>query len=231
MDVQDVMKQLEAAGSEQTRKTYRRHGVVGEMYGVSYAVLNALKKKIKKDNELAKALWASGIHDARVLATMIADPVQLDEATLAAWACDARDKALTGAYAGLAAATPIARRCVENWTDSEDEYQSSMGWQILSHLAANDAGLPDTFFLPYLETIRRDIHTRQNNVRSSMNNTLIGIGVRNAALEEKALEVAGHIGKVEVDHGDTACKTPDAADYIRKTLAHRRERAAKATAA
>jgi 3-methyladenine DNA glycosylase AlkD len=231
MDVQDVLKELEMAGSEQTRKTYRRHGIVGEMYGVSYAVLNTLKKKIKKDNALAKALWTSGNHDARILAMMIADPVGLDESTLAAWACDVRYPALAGAYAGLAAATPIAHRCVEAWTNSDDEFQSSTGWQILSHLAANDASLPDTFFLPYLETIRRDIHTRKNRVRHSMNGTLIGIGVRNAALLVKALEVAGHIGKVEVDHGDTDCKTPDAAGYICKTVAHRQERAAKATAA
>jgi hypothetical protein len=49
-----------------------------------------------------------------------------------------------------------------------------------------------------------------------MNNALIAIGTRNAKVEKKALEAAKMIGKVEVDHGETGCKTPDAAEYIKK---------------
>ena len=48
------------------------------------------------------------------------------------------------------------------------------------------------------------------------------IGIRSPALTERALQVAGKIGKVEVNHGETGCKTPDAAAYIRKTLAWRK---------
>jgi hypothetical protein len=58
-----------------------------------------------------------------------------------------------------------------------------------------------------------------------MNLTVICIGIRNAALRKLALASAKRIGKVEVDHGDTNCKTPDAAAYIKKTIAHQREMA------
>ncbi len=61
-----------------------------------------------------------------------------------------------------------------------------------------------------------------------MNNALINIGVRNPALEKKADAAAKRMGTVEVDHGETSCKTPDAAAYIKKTLAHRRKKANKA---
>ena len=64
-----------------------------------------------------------------------------------------------------------------------------------------------------------------------MNNALINIGVRNSALEKKAVAAAKRIGKVVVDHGETGCKTPDAASYIAKTLAHRRKKAKKARTA
>ena len=63
-----------------------------------------------------------------------------------------------------------------------------------------------------------------------MNNALIAFGVRNPALEKKAMAVAQAIGKVEVDHGDTSCQTPDAAAYIKKTLERRRQKAVKANA-
>ena len=59
-----------------------------------------------------------------------------------------------------------------------------------------------------------------------MNSALIAIGVRNAILEQKALSAADRIGKVLVDHGETDCKTPDAAAYIRKTLQRKQQRSA-----
>ena len=230
MTKDEALKILEAAGSAQTRKTYARHGIGPNMFGVSYAVLGKLEKQIKCNHPLACQLWATGNHDARVLATMIADPAQADEALLDRWVRDLDNSAIVGAFASLAARTPLARAKAAAWANAAVERISGAGWIILSFLANEDASLPDTFFEPWLETIRRDIHSRKNRVRHAMNNALIAFGVRNPALEKKALAVAKAIGKVEVDHGDTSCQTPDAAAYIKKTLAHRREKAAKAQA-
>jgi hypothetical protein len=49
---------------------------------------------------------------------------------------------------------------------------------------------------------------------------VIAIGCRSPALRKAALAAAKRIGKVDVDQGDTACKTPDAAGYIEKCWAH-----------
>ena len=51
-----VLNELQALGSEQTRKIMRRHGVAGTLYGVSYANFNVLKKRIKIDQMLACGL-------------------------------------------------------------------------------------------------------------------------------------------------------------------------------
>jgi len=59
-----------------------------------------------------------------------------------------------------------------------------------------------------------------------MNNTLIAIGARGGMLEQKALDAAAAVGTVEIDHGETNCKTPDAAAYIQKTLQRRRAKQA-----
>ena len=71
-----------------------------------------------------------------------------------------------------------------------------------------------------LGTIEAKIHKAKNRTRYSMNSALIGIGAYNAKLRKRALQVAKNIGTVEVDHGETGCKTPDAAAYIAKTVAH-----------
>lgn len=82
-------------------------------------------------------------------------------------------------------------------------------------MAAND--LPDAYFEKYLGIIEQSIHQRKNRTREAMNNALIAIGIRNQALRQQALAVAANIGPVAVDHGDTACQTPDIVSYIQKT--------------
>jgi 3-methyladenine DNA glycosylase AlkD len=228
MELGETMARLEAAGSAQTRKTYGRHGVRGPMFGVSYAELGKLKKQIKQDHALAEALWETGNHDARVLATMVADPRKADAALLSRWSAALCDKAITDAFINLAAAAPDAQAHVIRWLDADHEWQEHAGWGVLSQLANRAPALPDSFFLPYLERIEREIHGAKNWVRYAMNFTLIAIGSRSDALEQVATAAALRIGKVQVDHGETNCKTPEAVAYIRKTREHQAARAAKA---
>jgi 3-methyladenine DNA glycosylase AlkD len=196
---------------------------VGEnQYGVSYASLGKLKKRLKVDHALALALWASGNHDARVLATMVADPQRADAELLDTWAGDLDCYPLADALSDLAARTPPAREVAETWMRSEDEWVGYAGWTTLARLAGRSADLSDEYLEGWLDTIERDIHDRRNYARHAMNNALIAIGVRNDRLEEKALAAAARIGTVQVDHGETSCTTPDAVAYVRKTAARRR---------
>jgi 3-methyladenine DNA glycosylase AlkD len=228
MNDKEILDELESLGNEQTRNTYKRHGVSGKQFGVSFAHLGKLQKKLKTDHELAGKLWSSGIHDAQILATMIADPAQMTVKEIDTWAGSLSNYVLTDALAGLVSKTRFAAEKAERWIKSKDELLASAGWQIVRLLAQRDSSLPDSFFSPYLQTIQANIKSSQNRVRHAMNGAVIGIGVRNSKLEKKALAVAAAIGKVEVDHGDTGCKTPDAASYIRKTLARKQAKVAKA---
>ena len=229
MNVNEVMQLLESFGSEQTRKTYARHGVTGAMFGVSYANLGALKKKIKTDHNLARELWATGNYDARTLAMMIADPAQITTKDLDSWVKDLNNYPIADAFAKLAAQTEHARKKAEKWRNAKDEWTATAGWGMLAHLV-EDQQIPDSDFESYIEEIEQQIHTRPNRVRHTMNMALVNIGLRNPALQQKAIAASKRIGKVEVDHGDTNCKTPDVAEYIQKTLAHREKQRAKAKA-
>lgn len=224
MNCQETLRQLESLGTEQNRKVYRRHGVSANLFGVSYAHQHKLAKAIKRNHPLALELWGSSNHDARVLATLIADPAQGDDPLLDEWVSDLDSYVLTDAFAGFVGKTDRARDKAEQWRQSAEEWPGRAGWHLVSHLAMQDTDLPDAYFLARLEDIEREIHTRKNRVRDAMNNALIAIGIRNAALEGPALAAAASIGKVVVDHGQTSCKTPDAAAYIQRTLARRRQK-------
>src|SRR5512139_2487656 len=93
MTYQEAMEQLGKAGTEQNRKVFRKRGVKTEQFGVSFAELDRLAKQIGKDKDLdrealAEQLWESGNHDARLLATKIADPAKIQSGTVDRWVKD-----------------------------------------------------------------------------------------------------------------------------------------------
>lgn len=228
MTTRDVLKKLEEMGTAQNRKVYARHGVGEAQYGVSFANLRALGKKIKTDHPLARELWASGNHDARVLATMVADPQALGARDLDDWSRELDNYVITDAFAGMVSRSPQALTKMEKWSRAKGEWVGRAGYHLLAQIALKDATLPDAFFERHIATIETSIHTRKNRVRDAMNGALIAIGMRGPGLEKMAIAAAKRIGKVDVDHGETGCKTPDAADYIRRAVARRKKKKAKA---
>lgn len=226
MTLDQALQHLEAAGSAQTRKTYARHGAGPKMFGVSFSFLGKLTKQIKRDHPLALDLWASGWLDARLLATMIADPQQATAKLLDAWVAECDNRGIAGALSNFAASTALAEAVAAKWCADAREFVAVAGWDVVARMAMNST-LPDTKFAGLLKTIERDIHGAQNCVRYAMNGALIALGVRNDKLEKLAVAAAKRIGTVDVDHGDTSCKTPDAVADIAKTKAHRAKKAGR----
>jgi 3-methyladenine DNA glycosylase AlkD len=227
MTIDEAMAALEQAGTAQNRKVYARHGVGEKMFGVSYAVLGKLKKAIKTDHQLAKGLWSTGNHDAQVLATMVADPQAMTSKQIDDWIKGVDDPPLAGAFAGVVAKTRFAARKATRWCQSRNELIGCTGWTTVSFLTTEYDPKDDDYFRPFLETIENDIHGCQNRVREAMNRTLIAIGCRSPALRKEAERVAKAVGKVDIDHGETGCRTPDAAAYIKKTWDQRKVKARK----
>lgn len=223
MTTQDVLHNLEAHGTAQNRKVYARHGASNHI-GVSYAHMKTLKKQIKTNHTLAVDLWQTGVHEARIVATYIADPKKVDDNLLESWLSDVNNYVLADAFSSLAAKSRLSYEKMMRWIRSENEWVGRVGWSLMASHAMKDTSLTDGFFENQIATIEVDIHGRKNRVRDAMNMALIAIGMRNTTLEAQALAAAAHIGKVEVDHGETNCKTPDAAAYIRKANARKKKR-------
>ncbi len=223
MNYTQAMAALQQAGSEKTANTYRRHGVKGEVFGVSFAALAKFKKQIRTNQPLAEELWASGNADARILAAMIADPTKMAETTIEKWLKDADYHVLADYVASAAARTPFAKQLMTRWMKSTQEFVRQAGYAMLASMLKDGLGeITEAECEAFLGTIEREIHGSPNRARQAMNNALIAIGIYRAGLTRPACEAAARIGPVDVDHGDTACKTPDAAAYIAKALARKK---------
>lgn len=225
-DLASVMAFLEEAGTAQNRKVYARHGAAEPMFGVSYKNLGLIRKRIGVDHDLALELWATGNHDARVLALQTAEADAVTPETARRWAGDATNYILAEALGGLCARTRWARTLSDDWRDDPGEWPASIGWFIVACTAENSEVWTPAELRDLVGQIEAEIGGRPNRVRHEMNGALIAVALRDGNLRRSVLAAARRIGPVAVDHGQTGCKTPEVAPYVERTLAHR---AAKST--
>lgn len=222
MTLDEVMADLEAHGSEQTKKTLARHGAREPFFGVKVEHLKTIVKKVKKDHELALALYDTGNSDAMYLAALVCDPAQFTRAQLHRWVKGAYWQMLSCcAVAWAAAESRFGRELALEWMDSKKEQTAAAGWSTYSSLLSikPDDELDLDEIVGLLERVEGGIHAAPNRVRYAMNNFVICVGSFVPTLTAKAKATAKAVGKVTVDVGDTDCKVPDAGPYIDKVIA------------
>lgn len=217
-----AMKALQTAGTAQNRKIYGRHGVKDPSFGVSYANMGKLKKQIGIDRELSVALWKTGNHDARVLACMIGDSDAAGRAELNAAVRKINNYVLADAFTSYVGRGALRLDRALKWKNSRHEFTGQVGWGLIASVALHEGAEVDgAFFRHRLAEIEGGIDSAENRVRHSMNQALIAIGMRGPSLRKSAEAAARRIGVVEVDHGQTSCKTPAALPYLAKAWDHR----------
>ena len=226
MTTQQILKDLKALGDPRAIAIWKRGGMpTDNFFGVNLTKLGAYAKKLKKNHELALELWNSGVHDARLLATMIEEPNKVTVEQIERWVKDADFWDLTDRICkNVVSKTPFALEKMRTWMKSNDEFVKRAGYMVLKELARQkdagqakaDSALSDETLAEHLAVIERDIQTEKNWVKEAMNYALIAIGSRNKPLNRRALDAANRIGKVDVDYGDSSCKAPDAVAYLKK---------------
>lgn len=216
MDYRQVMDQLATWGTDQNRKVYTRHGAKGDMFGVSFGNLRSLAKKLGRNHELAIELWNSGNTDARILACSVFEPEKLSEQDILSHLDKIDYYVLLDEYVyGTLYMSHLSEGMMEMLMNDEREFFGRAGYALATKkaLSKNES---EQFYEDILEKIENNLQTSPNRKKEGMNSTLISIGLVSDSLYEKAKAAAKRIGKVEIDHGDTACRTFDAIEYMDK---------------
>ncbi|MDR3694617.1 DNA alkylation repair protein [Mucilaginibacter sp.] len=222
MTVDEIMADLQSHGSESIKKLLIKHGVKEPFFGVKVEYLKPLQKKIKKDYQLAKDLYATGNADAQYLAGLIADDEKMTRADLQTWAEQALSTNINEyTVPWVAAEGTLGFEMAMEWIDSPQEHIAAAGWATLGNLAAlkEDSELDMDAYRAMLERVVKTIHASPNRVRSKMNSFVISVGSYINPLSQEAIGAANETGAVYVDTSGTACKVPDAVEYINKAIA------------
>ena len=219
MSAKEILEQLKPLGRDSYKKTMLNHGVKEPIFGVKIEDLKKIKKRIKKDYQLALDLYDSGVYDAQYLAGLIADDLKMTKKDLKHWL----EKANCGALCEytvpwVAAESKHGRELALEWIESKRESAAIAGWATLSSLVSikDDAELDLAELKQLLQRVQKTIHQQPDRVRYVMNGFVIAVGSYVKSLTELALKTAEKIGTVKVDMGDTACKVPFAPEYIQK---------------
>jgi len=219
MTLPEVIEELKSHGSDAIKKVLVKHGAREPFFGVKVEHLKKIQKRVKKDYQLALDLYDTGISDAMYLAGLIADDARMTKKDLERWAKEAYWYMLSEyTVPWVAAESQHGHELARKWIDSTKENIAAAGWTTYGCLVAlkEDADLDLAELKKLLLRVEKTIHEQPNRVRRAMNCFIIAVGGYVKSLTGAALQTAAKIGKVTVDMGETACKVPSAAEYIKK---------------
>ncbi len=178
-DLKTILAELKRDGSPQFKADMaKRYGIItkAEVYGTTVATLRAMAKRIGYDHVLAEKLWATGIHDARMLATMVDDPALLTPVQMGRWVKDMDNWGLVDtACFHYWDRSPHAFKQIEKWSKAKDEFVKRAGFALLASCALHKQGT-DEQFLHGLELIEREAADSRNFVKKAVNWALRAIG-------------------------------------------------------
>lgn len=198
MNPASILRRLRSLGSRRNIEGMARFGIRGKkVLGVPKPALDRLARSIGKDHALALGLWATGVHEARILAALIDDPAQTTSAQMEKWVKGFDSWDLCDACCGhLFDRTVFAVRKARSWSRRKREYEKRAGFVLMAGLAVHDKHAPDRLFLSFLPVIRREAGDGRNFVRKAVNWALRQIGKRNHRLNRAAIREARYLVKL-----------------------------------
>ncbi len=199
MDVRQAVDRLRSIGDPKAVEGMARFGIQSSnSFGVSVPKLRTLAREIGHDHQLALKLWETGLHDARLLASMVDDPEQVTIDQMDKWVRDFDSwDVVDGSCGNLFDKTPFAIGKAKEWCKREEEFVKRAGFVLMAELAVHDKQAKDKLFLDFLPLIIAGASDKRNFVKKAVNWALRQIGKRNLKLNKAAVSTALRIQKME----------------------------------
>jgi len=195
--LEHLMDEIKNKGSPDAVAEMSRFGIqTGAALGVPIPQLRKLAKEAGTNHDLAQKLWKTGIHEARILASMIDDPAKVSDEQMEKWAADFDSwDIVDGSCGNLFDKTKFAVSKAHEWSKRKEEYVKRAGFVLMAELAVHDKKASDKIFLDFLPVIIREASDERNFVKKAVNWALRQIGKRNTFLNASAIKTCTEISK------------------------------------
>lgn len=190
-----VMAELRRIAKPAWVLTMKRVGIAGaEMWGISVPDLRRIGKRLGTNQELARDLWETGVHEARILATLVADPTAMPGRELDGWLRGLDSWDLTDAFTGnLVARSGHAWAKAAEWAGRKKPFEKQAAFSLMAALAAQDKAAEDEAFKQLLPVIWEHAVDERPYVAKAVSWALRQIGKRNRLLNRAAIACAQEI--------------------------------------
>jgi len=197
---QEILKKLESLRNPKNVEGMARFGIrpKTKVFGVPVPEMRRIAKIVKKDHNLALKLWDSKIHEARILATMIAEPVKLTKAQIKKWVSgfdswDVCDQCCMNLFDK----SETAKSLIFTFANNKKEFVKRVAFALMAALAFHDKKEKDQYFLKFFSIIKKASVDERNFVKKAVNWALRQIGKRNKKLNKQAIKLAKEIQKIQ----------------------------------
>jgi 3-methyladenine DNA glycosylase AlkD len=199
MKLEEIIKDLENLSNQEDVEGMARFGINPQkVYGVRIPELRRIRKKAGMDHVLAEELWEFGYHETRILATMIDDPSKVSEAQMEKWVSDFNTWDICDQCCmNLFRKTSFAYQKIFEWSKRDEEFVKRAAFTLIAVLAVHDKQAADYKFEQFFPIIIRESIDNRNYVKKAVNWALRHIGKKNIALNQKAIEIAKEIHKID----------------------------------
>jgi 3-methyladenine DNA glycosylase AlkD len=200
MNCAEILEQLGSRPDPQAVAGMARFGIVAKKVygGWTTPALKKFAREIGRDHALAQKLWASEIHEARALATMIDDPEKVTERQMDRWAKDFDNWAMCdGACINVFRYTRFAHQKCFEWSERPEEFVKRAAFALMAGLAVADKSASDDAFRKFLPLIKRAAVDERNMVKKGVNWALRQIGKRSSPLNRAALTACREIHRLD----------------------------------
>ncbi len=193
--LETILHEMRRLGNPAASEGMARFGIhATNVIGLSVPQIRSIARRVGRDQTLAEQLWATDIHDARILASLVGDPQKITRTTMDRWVrefaswdvCDA-------CCCNLFDRTPYAWQKIRKWAANDGEFVRRAAFATLAAIAVHEKTAGDQLFLGALPLIEEYAFDDRNFVRKGVNWALRNIGKRNGFLCQAAIACAERI--------------------------------------
>ncbi len=197
--VTEIIAQLKSQSNPANVAGMARFGISPvNTLGISIPVLRKTARQLGRNHELALQLWDYGIHEARILATLVDQPALVTEAQMEKWTAefdswDICDQCCSNLYSH----THWSYLKALQWSNRPEEFVKRAGFVMMAVLAVHDKKAGNEKLIQFFPALKAGATDTRNFIKKAVNWAIRQIGKRNMLLNKEAVALAQEIQQID----------------------------------
>jgi len=192
MSIELILQELYEYSDDKRKSNLVKLGIPKESsLGVSTGDIRKIAKKYKKNEELAKELWESKIHDAKLLAVLLLNPKQATVEKIEYYMKEIYSWDLCDHFCkNYLLKTKNYSEYIDKWVNNSQTYYKRAGFMLIASQVVKDKNISEIELEKYLHYIIEYSCDDRIHVYKAISWALRELGKVNGNSQEKAIIVA-----------------------------------------